>query len=130
MVTKDRSDIDFQGSHGPEPLLVNKSLCCRRHSMYAAVAGAAFFTQLEIQARLDQRCEQTTGFELHDACRHCLGSSRNKVERVPEIRYLNWTARPQFRTYFPCVFIDVKIRFRFQVVDDWTKLLVAARTAE
>src|ERR1044072_3231953 len=113
MVTKGPGDIDLQGSHGPKPLLVNKSLPRGRRSMHATVARAALFTQLEIHARLDQCCEQTTGFELHDACWHCFGIARNKVVRVSEISYLNWTRRSELGSDIPCVRIYMKIRLGF-----------------
>jgi len=43
VVTKELDEIELQSAHGPEPLLVNKSLRSRRHAVNAAVARETFF---------------------------------------------------------------------------------------
>jgi len=54
IVSKKIDEIDLHVFHGVEPLLVNKLLCPRRHSMDAAVVCESFVTEVEVQSRLHQ----------------------------------------------------------------------------
>src|ERR1043166_3553088 len=79
---------------------------------------------------LDQCCQQSACFELHDPGWHSLGSTRNKVVRVAEIRNFERAGWSHLRCDGAGDRIHSEVGFQLEVVDYWTKLAIAAGSTE
>src|SRR5689334_2653580 len=98
--------------------------------MNAAIPGAAILPESQMRSRLDQAREQSASLDLHDAGRHRFDIARYKVVGIAEISDGD-------RAGWSIVAVDVQRRRRhpeiapgFKVMDERTKLMIAARSAE
>src|SRR5829696_5539864 len=112
-MSKEFRDIDHSIFHRPNPSLVNKALCLRRHAMDASILLVARFTLLQKKPCLDQRCQQATCVELYYLCWSGFDASRHEAIWISQVSNMNWPGWPMFGDDVPCIGHYLEMWFLF-----------------